>query len=151
MIPRKPFLLRAMVEWAEANAWTPLIVVDAEAPGVQVPRAYVEDGRITLNVSFSALNQRQMSNEAVSGYARFGGNSEYLDVPIEAVNALVVRETGEGMVFPEEADMSSESASDDEPASDLRPVDSGQGNDRPDADDEPPRPPRGKPSLKLVK
>ncbi len=135
MIPRKPYLLRAMVEWAEDNALTPLIAVDATMAGVQVPADYVEDGRITLNIGFSALNQRQISNELVSGHARFGGRSEYLEVPLSAISALVVRETGEGMVFPDE---------------EVPPPDGPAPDDGAPPDDDS-RPPRGRPKLKLVK
>ena len=102
MISRKPFLLRAMVEWCEANGLTPLLAVNAEQDGVRVPMDFVEDGRITLNVSFSAMKQRDISNEMVTGHARFGGRSEVLDVPMSAIEALIVRETGEGMVFPDD-------------------------------------------------
>ncbi len=162
MIPRKPFLLRAMVEWAEANGLTPLLAVDARQPGVQVPAAYVEDGRITLNVSFSAMNQRQITNELITGLARFGGRSEMLSIPVEAVSALVVRETGEGMVFPEEPVMADETGAQSEPApatESLRLVQSEDDrqegepttSDSDEAPDEPPRPPRGRPSLKLIK
>ena len=152
MIPRKPYLLRAMVEWAEDNQLTPLVAVDATLPGVRVPTAFVEDGRITLNISFSALHQRQLGNEMLSGYGRFGGRSEYLEVPMEAVTALVVRETGEGMVFPEE-DLPDEEQSEQEAPSHLQSVDS---DDRPAPDDDDPGPdgdppPKGKPRLKIVK
>lgn len=173
MISRKPFLLRAMVEWCEANGLTPLVAVDAEQEDVCVPMDFVEDGRITLNVSFSAMKQREISNEALSGHARFAGRSEMLHVPMAAVEALVVRETGEGMVFPDdEAD--SESAVAQHLKDQLRAVtglDSKDEDTRPGLqvversteesgeaasadssdDDEPPRPPRGRPSLKVVK
>ena len=52
MISRKPYLLRAMVQWCEDNGLTPLIAVNAEEQDVSVPRQFVEDGRITLNISF---------------------------------------------------------------------------------------------------
>ena len=75
MIPRKPYLLRAMIEWCEDSGLTPLVAVDATQDGVRVPPDFVEDGRITLNVSFSAMKQREVSNDALTGYARFGGRS----------------------------------------------------------------------------
>ena len=81
-----------MVEWCEANGLTPLVAVNAELDGVHVPMDYVEDGRITLNISFSAMKHRDISNEALTGHARFGGRSELLDVPMAAVEALIVRE-----------------------------------------------------------
>ncbi len=170
MISRKPFLLRAMVESCEANGLTPLVAVDAEQEGVCVPMDFVEDGRITLNVSFSAMKHRDISNESLTGHARFGGRSELLDVPMPAIEALVVRETGEGMVFPDdEADSESAVAQqlkdqlravtgldsqdqDQPPGLQLvdNPQDSASAQDDSD-DDAPPRPPRGRPNLKLVK
>jgi stringent starvation protein B len=48
---RRPYLLRAMHEWISESNCTPHIVVDAGVPGVEVPRQYVRDGKIVLNVS----------------------------------------------------------------------------------------------------
>lgn len=130
-ISRKPYLLRAMLQWAEDNGWTPLVVVTATHPGVRVPLSHVKDGQITLNVSLQAMPQRELGNERLQGQARFGGRSELLDIPMAAISALIVRETGEGMAFPEEL------------------------ADAPDPDDHDPDrsppPVRGKPQLKLVK
>ncbi len=165
MISRKPFLLRAMVEWCEANGLTPLVAVDAEQEGVRVPMDFVEDGRITLNISFSAMKSRDIGNESLTGYARFSGRSELLDVPMSAVEALIVRETGEGMVFPnDEADSESAVAQhlkdelravtgvgdeDDKEQPGLHLVDSASSAQ--EDDEQPPPPPRGKPNLKVIK
>ena len=64
--PRRPYLLRALHEWITDTGETPHIVVDAAAPGVSVPRQYVKDGKIVLNVSFNAtqaLEARQRCRE----------------------------------------------------------------------------------------
>lgn len=151
MIPRKPYLLRAMIEWCEDSGLTPLVAVDATQPEVRVPQDFVEEGRITLNVSFSAMKQREVSNEALTGYARFGGRSETLDVPMAAIEAMVVRETGEGMMFPDDAE--EQSPLTERLQDEIRAVteeNHGLPSDD-DGSDEPPRPPRGKPNLKLVK
>ncbi len=151
MIPRKPYLLRAMIEWCEDSGLTPLVAVNAEQPGVHVPQDFIEDGRITLNVNFSAMKQREISNEALTGYARFNGRSEMLDVPMAAIEALVVRETGEGMMFPDEAD-DAQSPVAQRLQDEIRAVSEDDRESTNDADpDEPPRPPRGRPNLKLVK
>lgn len=151
MIPRKPYLLRAMIEWCEDSGLTPLVAVDATQDGVRVPPDFVEDGRITLNVSFSAMKQREVSNDALTGYARFGGRSEALDVPMAAIEAMVVRETGEGMMFPDEAQ--DQSPLTQRLQDEIRAVTDEDHELQSDDDgpDEPPRPPRGKPNLKLVK
>ena len=73
MKPRRPYLLRALHEWITDSGETPHIVVDAAAEGVTVPRQYVKDGKIVLNVSFSATQMLKLGNEFVSFEARFGG------------------------------------------------------------------------------
>jgi stringent starvation protein B len=100
--PRRPYLLRAMHEWISDNGWTPHLVVDAGFKGVEVPRQFVQDGKIVLNVSWSATDRLQLGNEDVSFGARFGGSSMQVRVPVAAVLALYARETQQGMIFAEE-------------------------------------------------
>lgn len=101
MKPRRPYLLRALHEWISDSGETPHIVVDAAAEGVVVPRQYVKDGKIVLNVSFSATSTLKLGNDAVSFEARFGGASFQVHVPVRAVLGIYARETGQGMIFPE--------------------------------------------------
>lgn len=102
MKPRRPYLLRAIHEWISDSQCTPHIVVDAAMAGVEVPRQYVRDGKIILNVSWSATAQLQLGNDEVTFTGRFGGASLHVRVPIAAVLAIYARETGQGMVFSEE-------------------------------------------------
>ena len=101
MKPRRPYLLRALHEWISDSGETPHIVVDAAAEGVVVPRQYVKDGKIVLNVSFSATSALKLGNDAVSFEARFGGASFQVHVRVRAVLGIYARETGQGMIFPE--------------------------------------------------
>lgn len=101
MKARRPYLLRALHEWISDSNCTPHIVVDAAYPGVDVPRQYVKDGKIVLNVSWSATSHLTMDNEFVSFSARFGGASLGVRVPIGAVLAIYARETGQGTIFSE--------------------------------------------------
>ena len=102
MKPRRPYLLRAMHEWICDSDCTPHLVVDATAEGVDVPRAYVKDGKIVLNVSMSANAQLNLGSDEVSFSGRFGGASMHVRVPIAAVLAIYARETGQGLVFSDE-------------------------------------------------
>ena len=102
MKPRRPYLLRAMHEWICDSGCTPHLVVDATADGVDVPRAYVKDRKIVLNVSMSATAQLKLGNDEVSFSGRFGGASMHVRVPIAAVLAIYARETGQGLVFSDE-------------------------------------------------
>jgi stringent starvation protein B len=99
--PRRPYLLRALHEWISDSGETPHIVVDAAAEGVVVPRQYVKDGKIVLNVSYSATQVLKLGNDAVTFEARFGGASFAIHVPVRAVLGIYARETGQGMIFPE--------------------------------------------------
>ena len=101
MKPRRPYLLRALHEWITDSGETPHIVVDAAADGVQVPRQYVKDGKIVLNVSFNATHGLKLGNDVVTFEARFGGVSQLVSVPVRAVLGIYARETGQGMIFPE--------------------------------------------------
>jgi len=98
-ISRRPYLLRAMHEWISDSGQTPHIVVDASVEGVDVPRQYVRDNRIVLNVSHSATNGLSLGNDLVCFRARFGGVSCDVSVPIAAVLGVYARETGQGMLF----------------------------------------------------
>jgi len=102
MNPRRPYLLRALHEWISDSGCTPHLVVDANLPGVEVPRPYVKDGKIVLNVSWSATAQLKMGNDEVTFSGRFGGTSMHLRVPIAAVLAIYARETGQGMIFSDD-------------------------------------------------
>lgn len=99
MKARRPYLLRAIHEWISDSLCTPHLVVDANATGVEVPRQYVKDGKIVLNVSWNATANLRLGNEEVSFSGRFGGASMSVRVPIIAVLAIYARETGQGMIF----------------------------------------------------
>ncbi len=103
-VSRRPFLVRAMHEWMTANNQTPHLVVDASAPTAEVPRAYVRDGRITLNASWQATQNLKLGNEWIEFSARFGGVSQHVRVPVTAVLGIYARETGQGMLFQDEGE-----------------------------------------------
>ena len=98
--PKRPYLLRALHQWITDNGQTPHLVVDAGQPGVAVPEQHVQDGRIILNISYSATSRLDLANDAISFDARFGGVPRTVRVPVAAVLGIYARETGEGLVFP---------------------------------------------------
>ena len=100
-VSRRPYLLRAMHEWISDSEQTPHVVVDAEQPQVDVPRQYVKDGKIILNVSHSATSGLVIGNEWMEFSARFAGVTRSVRVPVRAVLGIYARETGQGMIFNE--------------------------------------------------
>jgi len=135
MTSLRPYLIRALYEWIVDNGLTPYVLVDAECDHVLVPRQYVEDGRIVLNLSPGAVVGLEMDNEAVSFQARFGGTPMRVYLPVRSILAIYARETGRGMVFDEEMD------------GDETPPPSGPSKPR----EEKPKPKSRRPALKVVK
>lgn len=127
-------MLRAMHEWISDNAQTPHIVVDASMQGVEVPRQYVQEGKIILNVSNHATSGLALGNDLVRFRARFGAATYDVSVPVAAVLGIYARETGQGMIFSE-ADAPPPPPESPPPSSDGSPTESK----------------RGKPTLKVVK
>lgn len=98
----RPYLLRAIHEWLVDNNLTPHLLVNADHQEVQVPTNYVDEGKIVLNVSPSAVQNLHMDNTAISFNARFSGSPTDIYIPINACMAIYSKEDGKGMVFNEE-------------------------------------------------
>lgn len=102
MTSNRPYLLRAMYEWIGDNGMTPYILVDANAPGVKVPKTAIKDGRVVLNVAARAVAQLELGADRVRFMARFSGVSQAVEAPMAAVLAIYAQENGQGMMFPAE-------------------------------------------------
>ena len=123
-----------MHEWISDSNQTPHIVVDASIEGVEVPRQYVQGGKIILNVSTNATSMLSLGNDVVRFRARFGAATYDVSVPIVAVLGIYARETGQGMIFSEADSPPQPPAPPSEPA----PTTTGEGK-------------RSKPTLKVIK
>jgi stringent starvation protein B len=100
-ISRRPYLIRAIYDWAVDSGYSPHIVVAADQPGVDVPRENVQEGRITLNLSPQAVNALDLAADPICFMARFSGRPYQVSIPSGSVVAIFARETGEGLVFGE--------------------------------------------------
>ena len=149
MTSRRPYFIRAFHEWILDNGLTPYLSVDADYEGVEVPRAYVTDGQIVLNVSPSSVRNLELGLEYILFDARFSGQSFQVVIPVKAVLAIFAKENGEGMAFaydqPEKEGLKEESSENGAGSED--------GGNEPDEDptEPPPKPPAGRPTLKVVK
>jgi len=101
MISTKPFLIRAIREWAEENGLTPEILVDVTQAGVDVPAGYARDGQLVLNIADRAVRMAELGNEWIRFAARFGGARHDVQVPVTAILAVYARENGQGIFFKE--------------------------------------------------
>jgi stringent starvation protein B len=95
----RPYLIRALYEWCTDNGLTPYVAVAVD-DSVQVPREYVKNNEIVLNISFDATSSLKLSNDFIEFKARFAGSSREIMVPIGRVIAIYARENGQGMSFP---------------------------------------------------
>ncbi len=128
----KPYLIRAIYEWCADAGYTPYLAVQVD-DYTQVPKAYVKDGKIVLNIGADAVRNLQLGTEDITCGGRFGGVAHQLIVPVAAVIGIFAKETGQGWVF-----QGQESA----PAGALV-EESGEPPDEP--------PPQGRPTLRVVK
>ena len=120
----KPYLLRALYEWCTDNGYTPYLAVHVDAR-TRVPREFVKDGEIVLNISFDATSGLQMGNDWIEFSARFGGISQKVEVQVPNVLAIYARENGQGMAFPVDKQASADEGAELEavPSSTQEPVD----------------------------
>ncbi len=164
----RPYLIRALYEWCTDNGFTPYVAVAVD-DSVQVPREYVKDGEIVLNIGLDATSSLKLGNDFIEFKARFAGTAREIMVPISQVLAIYARENGQGMVFPltpptgVKAVASSPnlvSVPDGVDAAEsgikvfqLASVESDRPNDGPNDESDPPRPPTNnpRPALKRVK
>jgi stringent starvation protein B len=94
----KPYFLRAIHEWCVDNYLTPLLSVVVNQQTI-VPMAYVKEGEIVLNLSYTATKELMIENEQITFSARFGGISHDLYIPMSAVKGVFARENDQGMFF----------------------------------------------------
>jgi stringent starvation protein B len=158
----RPYLIRALYDWCTDNGLTPYVAVQVD-DSVQVPREYVKNGEIVLNISFDATSSLKLGNEFIEFKARFAGSAREIMVPVNRVIAIYARENGQGMAFPVPAPAAPESVKPSPltsvPAAGSAPDPEGKvvqlvTPDSPPAapDDEPPKPPSGpRPALKRIK
>jgi stringent starvation protein B len=161
----RPYLIRALYEWCTDNGFTPYVAVLVDET-VQVPREYVKNGEIVLNISYDATSSLKLGNDFIEFKARFAGSAREIMVPVSRVIAIYARENGQGMAFPvpvatppgEEAAKPAPLAS--VPAAPAEPegkvvqlvTPEGQQGMTPAPEPEPPKPPSGpRPALKRVK
>ena len=100
----RPYLIRALHEWCTDNGFTPYLAVRVDS-SVQVPREYVKEGEIVLNLSLDATSSLLLGNDFIEFTARFAGKPRDIMVPVGRVTAIYARENGQGMAFPPPVDV----------------------------------------------
>lgn len=141
----RPYLIRAIHDWIVDNAMTPYLLVQANAPGVDIPQDFAdEDGKIVLNIGAASVRGLTLENDAVRFNARFNGIPTVVAIPPRAVLGIYAKENGKGMLFNQEEEEEEETPpSPPPPTSPPKPT----GRRRPSSTTRRP----GKTTLKVVK
>lgn len=92
LTPKTPYLLRAMHQWLEDNAFTPYLMIDVNAPNVVAPKEYAQDGKLVLAISYNATGDLVIGDDGLSFKARFGGVPRDIWIPMNAVLAIYAKE-----------------------------------------------------------
>ena len=95
----RPYLIRALFEWCVDQGLTPYLLVVVN-DRVRVPKEFIKNGEIVLNISPEATGGLQLGNEWIEFKARFGGVAREIMVPVEQVVAIYAKENAQGMAFP---------------------------------------------------
>jgi len=135
----KPYLIRAIHEWCCDNGFTPYIAVIADKRA-RVPREFVRDGQIVLNIGYEATGHLNIANDGITFQARFGGVARDISVPIGNVAAIYAKENGAGMAFEPDSEGADGVAEDSKPVAEL--------DNEPEL---PPTSPTGRPKLQRIK
>lgn len=98
MDSKKPYLLRSICQWCEDIGDTPYLLVFCNK-SVNVPREFIVDNKITLNISQTSVSNFLISNKSISFLARFNGLKKEVYIPIENVIALFSNEKKDGVFF----------------------------------------------------
>jgi stringent starvation protein B len=109
LISTRPYLIRAIRDWALDNELTPQLLVDASFSGVEVPPGYAKDGKIVLNVHPRAVETIELGNEIIALSARFGGIPFEVMLPVRSVLAIFTRENDHQGIFFQSSQSSDES------------------------------------------
>ena len=104
MTPSKPYLIRGLYQWLLDNQSTPYILADSGSDGVMIPPGIATDGKVVLNLSPSAIQNLEITNDYLSFSARFNGVAHDIYCPIASILAIYAKENGEGMMFPADSE-----------------------------------------------
>lgn len=139
--PMRPHLFKAFYEWACLNDLNPHISLRTDWPGVSIPEQYYASGKLTLCIRPDAVVNYLQDHDGISFTSRFNQIPHSVFIPMGALTAIFSKVTGAIMPFEPEplyvqqyTDALSTIAPTPQTGADAAP-----------------RPPRGKPQLRIVK
>ncbi|MBX3618040.1 ClpXP protease specificity-enhancing factor [Nitrosomonas sp.] len=94
----KPYLIRSIYDWCSDSGLTPYISV-AVFNGLDIPKEYVKNNEIILNIGATAVQELNIGNDCLSFTARFNGIAKKLNIPLDAIKGIFAKEVNQGITF----------------------------------------------------
>lgn len=97
----QPYLLRAYYQWIVDSELTPYILLMCDGLEIvqSVSERYIDNRRITLNISPFAVKNLSIGNLTIKFEASFMGVPQEVAIPILSILRIYARENGKGMIF----------------------------------------------------
>ncbi len=95
----RPYLIRAIYEWAVDNDLTPMLLV-FEQGGASAGGVADKEQFTAYNIAPQAVRDLVIDADSVRFLARFQGVSRHVALDVESVVRVYCRETDEGLGFP---------------------------------------------------
>ena len=116
MTPSTPYLIRGLYEWILDNDMTPYLLVDVNEVDVHFPQDLINDNKIILNISPSAVMNLLVDNATIEFSAKFSGVDKFISFPVSSVLAIYSRENGSGMIFDKSEESSDSTSQSNKPS-----------------------------------
>tara|TARA_B100000795_G_scaffold186021_1_gene141312 strand:+ start:809 stop:1189 length:381 start_codon:yes stop_codon:yes gene_type:complete len=94
----KPYLIRGIYDWCVDSNLIPYVIAKIIS-GVRVPKNYIKNNEIILNLSLESTNKLIFDNDFISFSARFEGKNHDIFLPIESIVGIYSKENNEGLFF----------------------------------------------------
>lgn len=98
------YLVDALIRWLLDNDCIPHIVLQCDLPNVFVPKEFVRDNRLVLNVAPNAVNNYSLTKTTIAFDTCFDGVSYPISAPVGAIVGVCARGSSVGMMFEAEDD-----------------------------------------------
>ena len=94
----KPYLIRGIYDWCIDSNLIPYVIAKIIS-GVRVPKNYIKNNEIILNLSLESTNKLIFDNDFISFSARFEGKNHDIFLPIESIVGIYSKENNEELFF----------------------------------------------------
>lgn len=99
MLPMKAYVVEAYYKWIVDSGFTPYVLVDSTVDHVDVPKEYIQDNQIVLNMAPKAIREPVFHRSYLSFRTQFSGVAYNIYVPMIAILSIYAKENSEGKVF----------------------------------------------------